>query len=715
MLAPSLPKLRENLSIYPQDGKKGSVGNWFVYDALVHKFYQVGYVEYLILSFWDLGAKDKIIDKIQNNFKKVIDPKHFDEFLVFLVKSRLLHKSPLTDELADNKATKSAKVAKLQKIFFLKFHIVNPDRFLQRALPYCRWMFSKILHFFMVLLIITGIFGVINNFASYSSTFVNYLDFSQIGLWMLAITIVKIFHEFAHAITSKYYGCGVSSMGIALVIFWPILYTDTTQAWSLHQKYKRILISSAGVISEIYLAAICTVLWLFLPDSTFKSVIFIISSTAWIASLFINLNPFMRFDGYFVLSDLVGIPNLHNTAKHYFNRKFDKNVLGMKPLPAMEYVRESQENKLAFFGILIWIYRLFLVLTISAVIYTKAFKLLAFALMLIYLTTSIIFPLCIKANRLYKSIKEGEYEVKVWIRSLLILALVVAVMVYPWRSSIEVPAIMHFKDSSVLYANSESFIEKNLITQGQKVKKGDKLLVLRSKSLEYEARKIELEKDILQWKIGASSLSDEFSALMQENLKEFEEKEAEAQSITEQKESLIVTAPHDGTVFIPNFYLNDGLALAKDQPILAVVDTEQRQIQGYINERDVSYFDGSKQVKFYKKGDAATVFDAEVYNVSSVGIEYLEFPYLASTYGGDINVREKSGGPNGQEKKLVPEKGIYSLKANVLKGKSSKNIDNRADVPMVVKGIMVAESKPHSMGKAFFDFIYSGFLKHSTF
>jgi len=98
-----------------------------------------------------------------------------------------------------------------------------------------------------------------------------------------------------------------AALGIAFLVLMPVLYTDTTGAWRLRSRRERLLIDCAGMMAELGVAAIATLLWVILPDGTLRSVAFILATTSWVMSLAINITPFMRFDGYYVLSDIAGI------------------------------------------------------------------------------------------------------------------------------------------------------------------------------------------------------------------------------------------------------------------------------------------------------------------------------------------------------------------------------------------------------------------------
>ena len=121
-------------------------------------------------------------------------------------------------------------------------------------------------------------------------------------IYFITLILVKCLHELGHAYVAKYHGCRVSAIGIAFLVFFPFLYTDTTDAWRLRNHKDRLLINFAGILTELHLALIATFVWGVLPEGGLGAAFFI-ATTSWISSIAINVSPFMRFDGYYVFSD----------------------------------------------------------------------------------------------------------------------------------------------------------------------------------------------------------------------------------------------------------------------------------------------------------------------------------------------------------------------------------------------------------------------------
>ena len=169
-------------------------------------------------------------------------------------------------------------------------------------------------------------------------------------------------------------------MGVAFLVFWPVLYTDTTEAWKLTERKQRLAISAAGISAELIIAVIALLLWGIFPDGPARSAVFVIATTSWIITLFVNSNPFVRFDGYYLLSDYLDIPNLQTRAFELARWKMLEWLFGLgNPRPGTVPVKLQQ-----FVITYAWMtlaYRLLLFTGIGLLVYHLLFKLAGIALL----------------------------------------------------------------------------------------------------------------------------------------------------------------------------------------------------------------------------------------------------------------------------------------------------------------------------------------------
>ena len=202
----------------------------------------------------------------------------------------------------------------ISKYFFIRIPLVNPQDFLDATYPLVRFVYSRTFLIFTLALTFIGFFLVFRQLDTFLTSASDLISLDHIGWFAAALILSKICHELGHGYTAIRYGCRVPSMGVAFMVLWPVLYTETSSAWKLSDTAKRQFINSAGVLTELLIASYATLLWSFLPDGAARDAVFYLAVVGWTLSLAVNLNPFMRFDGYYILSDLVSIPNLHHRS-----------------------------------------------------------------------------------------------------------------------------------------------------------------------------------------------------------------------------------------------------------------------------------------------------------------------------------------------------------------------------------------------------------------
>ena len=219
-----------------------------------------------------------------------------------------------------------------------------------------------------------------------------FFTFDGLLLYLVTLIFVKCLHELGHAFVAKHYGCRVSAIGIAFLVFFPFLYTDTADAWRLRNHKERLLINFAGILTELHLALIATFAWAILPDGGLKSVAFFIATTSWISSLVINVSPFMRFDGYYVFSDWLKAENLQPRSFALARWQVRETLFGLNHSPPEE-LNPARRWLFITYAWSTWVYRFFLFIGIALLVYHFAFKVLGIILFVIEIYWFIMAPI----------------------------------------------------------------------------------------------------------------------------------------------------------------------------------------------------------------------------------------------------------------------------------------------------------------------------------
>ena len=167
--------------------------------------------------------------------------------------------------------------------------------------------------------IFTALMLVLVNFETFRSKLPEFHQFFASGNWFYlaaALGITKVIHEFGHGLSCKYYGGECHEMGFMLLVFTPCLYCDVSDSWMLPSKWKRMMIGAGGMYIELILASTATFLWWNSHEGLFNQMCLNVMFVSSVSTLLFNANPLMRFDGYYILSDMLEIPNLRTKVKY---------------------------------------------------------------------------------------------------------------------------------------------------------------------------------------------------------------------------------------------------------------------------------------------------------------------------------------------------------------------------------------------------------------
>lgn len=230
---------------------------------------------------------------------------------------------------------------------------VDPDRFFQWVLPFTRWMFHPVTMLAAGLLILSSLLLVtmeadeLRKRLPAASQFFGWKNL--IALWVV-MGVTKIFHEIGHGLSCRYYGAECHQIGVTLLAFFPTLYCDVTDSWMLPNKWHRILIGAAGMIVESVLASIALFVWRFTNDGTVNAIALNVFFVSAVTTVIFNINPLMRLDGYYMLSDFWEIPNLRQLATQAEQAWFVKLFLGAE-LVATEASHNAEKPWMVAFAL----------------------------------------------------------------------------------------------------------------------------------------------------------------------------------------------------------------------------------------------------------------------------------------------------------------------------------------------------------------------------
>jgi putative peptide zinc metalloprotease protein len=224
----------------------------------------------------------------------------------------------------------------LMNLLFIRIPLIDPDHFLDRWVGIVGRLFSWYGFIFWSILLATGLFFVVGNFRELFNQSSDILAPDNLILLYLSFVIIKIFHEFSHAFACKKFGQlnqsrgQVHIMGVMFLVFFPLPYVDASSAWAFRNRWHRAVVGMAGVMAELSLAAIAAIIWANTSTGTPHIIAYNVIFVASISTLLFNGNPLLRFDAYYVLSDLIEIPNLGQRSRNYIYYLVKRYIWGVK-------------------------------------------------------------------------------------------------------------------------------------------------------------------------------------------------------------------------------------------------------------------------------------------------------------------------------------------------------------------------------------------------
>lgn len=294
---------------------------------------------------------------------------------------------------------RSKMIARFWSPLFIRIPLYDPNALLTRMLPGLRFLFSPATFLVWALTVAMGLGLAIYNWGELTGNLADrVLAPNNLLILLLVYPFIKLIHELGHAIVTRHWGGEVHEVGVMLLVFVPVPYVEASSAAAFPRKSQRALVGMAGILAELFLASIAMAIWVTVEPGLVRAVAFNVIVIGSVSTILFNGNPLMRFDGYYVMADLVEIPNLAPRSTRYIGYLIQKYLLGSAS-PASPVTHPSERGWLFFYGIGSFCYRMFISITI--VLFVAGQYFFIGALLAVWaLTTMIVIPLLRSARTL---------------------------------------------------------------------------------------------------------------------------------------------------------------------------------------------------------------------------------------------------------------------------------------------------------------------------
>ncbi|MBM4032617.1 MAG: hypothetical protein FJ291_12635 [Planctomycetes bacterium] len=459
---------------------------------------------------------------------------------------------------------------------FPQIPLYDPERFLVRATPHLRWLFSRWSLAVWALAVLVGLGLFLYHVRDLAKPAERVLAPENLLLLWATFAVLKLIHEFAHAFLAKHFGAEVHRMGVMFLIFTPCAYVDVTGMWGVESKTKRALVAAAGMMAELFIATWALVVWLLTAPGTVHSIAYNVIFIASVSSVLFNGNPLLRYDAYYMLADWAELPNLWTNSRRYILYLGSRWLLGLEQDPPTRDPRE----KVWFvaYGVASFWYRTLVVIGIILFIASSLFGLglllgigAAIVWILIPLGKLVHYLLFAKATRRHRA------------RCVAVFAAVVAAVVLPlalWSlpQHIYSPCALAEQERAAVRARWRGFVEEVFARDGEQVRAGQLIARCRNEELGYDATRAAKQLEIARIRLAALEKENNLAAAGVER-KRIGELEETLAVLRQRIAALTLTAPCDGRLIAPDIanapgrFLNigDPIAIVAREPFTKVV------------------------------------------------------------------------------------------------------------------------------------------------
>ena len=366
---------------------------------------------------------------------------------------------------------------------FFRLPPVYPDRFFSKAMPFARLIFNRFTIGILAGLAVFGYLLMLRQWNDAYAAFVNSLSWSNLVSYFWALLATKTVHELSHGFTAKSFGARVRSMGISFIVFYPRLFVDLTDTWRL-SRLKRMVCDCAGIASELIFGGLAAIVWVYYSPGPIRSTMFYLMTVSALGTILVNGNPFIRYDGYYLLCDLLNVENLMSRSSEYLKAVNRKLFFGLGEFPDSGDVSPLT---LYSFGLGSFIYRLFLYTSIILIIYFQFTKAVALMLMALEAYTMLLAPLIMEVKIVLMHSRKLN-----WLKTgltLLMTAAALSLLFIPLPWSFALPCEIVPENSRMVAVKESGFAAASLPEEPRKVRKGDEILPFRNHFLDFSLRR----------------------------------------------------------------------------------------------------------------------------------------------------------------------------------------------------------------------------------
>ncbi|MGH9869007.1 MAG: hypothetical protein ACREAA_12680 [Candidatus Polarisedimenticolia bacterium] len=525
----------------------------------------------------------------------------------------------------------------------VRIPLFDPDRFLAATLPLVRPFVSPVGAILWLAVVGTAAVLAAAHWTDLTSNVVDRVLSAQnlLAIWLM-FPVVKFLHELGHGWFLKAWDAECHDMGIMLLVLTPVPYVDASTASEFREKHRRALVGAAGILVELLVASVALFFWLALEPGMMRSLAWNTLLIGSVSSIVFNANPLLRFDGYYILSDLLEIPNLAQRGMTYTGYLTKKYLLGMKRTQT-PYSGPGERFWFVLYTVASFVYRAFIYTAIALFIAGKFF-IIGLLLAIWAIGTMVVLPIGKGVAFLLSSPQLRENRPRALTLSAAGLVLLAALLfVVPFPSWTRTEGVVWVPEESLVRAGTDGFVQQVLVSPGDRVTAGQPLVSCHDPLLDgqtgvLKARLAELESR-RDWALTLDHVQAQII------LEEIQGVKKELARVEERSAALLIRSPMDGVFLMPRAQDMPDRYLKQGDLIAYVADVDRPMVRAVVPQSRIDLVRGTTQgvhVRLTERLDE--IIEAEVIREVPGAVERLPSTILGSAGGGEIAVNPTDKG-----------------------------------------------------------------------
>ncbi len=518
---------------------------------------------------------------------------------------------------------------------FLRIPLFDPEKFLSRTVGYVRPFFSIFGIFLWLAVVGTALVLACTHWSALTESMTDrVISMQNLLLLGLCYPIIKVIHEFGHGYAVKVRGGEVHEMGVMLLVFMPIPYVDASSSSAFADKSKRITVGAAGMIVELFVAALAFFLWLNLEQGFIHAMAYNVMLIASVSTVLFNINPLLKYDGYYIMSDILEIPNLSQRSIQYLGQLTKRHLLRLNNEEPL-YVSSGERFWLFSYSIASFIFRVFIYTCIILLI-AKKFFIFGILLAIWAFISMIAVPVFKKIHFVLNasSLSESRSQILV-LPGAIVTAVIILLCFMPFPSWTRSEGVTWAPEESLVRVKTDCFVKTINTKNNSHVQKGDILIKCEDPLLAARVKVLRAKLRALLARHNAEIHSDRVKAKITKE--EIYTARANLKMEKENLDELIITSQVDGVFILPNEADLPGRYLKNGTLIAYVLDMHRPLIKVVVSQSDVDSVRQNNigtEVRFAEHLEQT--FSATIKQETPEALEQLPSSILSNSGGGKI-------------------------------------------------------------------------------